>query len=73
MIALAGNVARLDDGTPFAHVHAALSRRDGTVVAGHLREGVVNPTLEIVVHATRRTLHRLIDPTTGLGRLDLAR
>lgn len=73
VIALTGNVARLEDGRPFTHVHAALSRRDGSVVAGHLREGIVNPTLEVFVHATRRTLHRAIDPASGLGRLDLSR
>lgn len=71
VVTVAGNVASLDDGRPFAHVHAALSRRDGSVVAGHLREGVVNPTLEVVVHAAGRPLRRVIDPATGLGRLDL--
>lgn len=73
VVSLSGNVATLDDGRPFAHVHAALSRRDGTVIAGHLREGIVNPTLEVFVHAIPGRLRRVLDPATGLGRLDLER
>lgn len=73
VVTLAGNVASLEDGRPFAHVHAALSRRDGSVVAGHLREGVVNPALEVAVIAAARPLRRTLDPESGLGRLDLSR
>lgn len=72
VVSLAGNVASLEDGRPFAHLHVALSRRDGSVVAGHLREGTVRPTLEVVVQATERPLRRVVDPETGLGRLDLS-
>lgn len=73
VVSLSGNIATLDGGRPFAHVHAALSRRDGTVIAGHLREGIVNPTLEVFVHALPGRLRRVLDPATGLGRLDLER
>ncbi|MBI4513082.1 MAG: DUF296 domain-containing protein [Gemmatimonadetes bacterium] len=71
VITLTGNLAQLENGEPFIHAHVALSRRDGGVVAGHLREGIVNPTLEVFLHATRRPLRRVIDPASGLGRLDL--
>lgn len=71
VITLTGNLARLANGEPFIHAHVALSQRDGGVVAGHLREGIVNPTLEVFLHATGRPLRRAIDPASGLGRLDL--
>lgn len=73
IVSLSGNLATLDDGRLFAHVHAALSRRDGSVIAGHLREGTVNPTLELFVQAAPAALRRVLDPATGLGRLDLSR
>lgn len=72
VVSLSGNLATLADGRLFAHVHAALSRRDGSVIAGHLRDGRVNPTLEVFVQATPGPLRRVLDPTTGLGRLDLS-
>jgi predicted DNA-binding protein with PD1-like motif len=71
VVACLGNLARLDSGDPFAHVHAVLSRRDGTVVGGHLRTAVVGPTLECFVHVAGAALRRMLDPESGLGRLEL--
>src|SRR6266705_1960977 len=47
--ALVGDIALGPDGKPSVHVHAVLGRRDGTAMAGHLQEGHVRPTLEIIV------------------------
>ena len=46
---LVGDIAVGSDGKPSVHVHAVLGRRDGTAMAGHLQEGHVRPTLEIIV------------------------
>ena len=66
---IAGNVALTEDGERKIHVHAVLSRRDGSAIAGHLLEGYVRPTLEITFIEAPETLRRRIDPATGLPLL----
>lgn len=39
----------LKDGKPFPHCHVILGRRDGTVVGGHLLEGMVNNVNELYI------------------------
>jgi uncharacterized protein len=46
---LVGDIAVGPDGKPSVHVHAVLGRRDGTALAGHLQEGRVRPTLEVII------------------------
>ncbi|MGH9032113.1 MAG: PPC domain-containing DNA-binding protein [Acidimicrobiia bacterium] len=71
VLALTGDVA-IADGEPKLHAHVVLGRRDGTTIGGHLLEGRVWPTLEVVVTETPGHLHRRTDPTTGLALIDLA-
>lgn len=40
LVSLSGNIS-LMDGEPFPHVHAVLSRRDGSTVGGHLMRASV--------------------------------
>ncbi|MCX8196206.1 MAG: DNA-binding protein [Acidilobaceae archaeon] len=40
LVSLSGNIS-LMDGEPFPHVHAVLSRRDGSTVGGHLLKATV--------------------------------
>lgn len=47
------------------HVHAVVGRRDGSAHGGHLVEGVVWPTLEVVITETPAHLRRRYDPETG--------
>src|SRR5437660_9181143 len=63
---IVGNVALTEDGARKIHVHAVLSRRDGSAIAGHLLEGHVRPTLEITFIEAPETLRRRVDPVTGL-------
>ena len=49
------------------HVHAVLGRRDGTALAGHLQDGRVRPTLEIIVTESPAHLRKTKDPESGLA------
>lgn len=64
---LIGDVALAPDGSRALHIHLVLGRRDGGALAGHLMEGVVRPTLEVVVTETPAHLHKVLDPESGLA------
>jgi predicted DNA-binding protein with PD1-like motif len=64
---LIGDVAAGPDGKPTVHVHIVLGRRDGSALAGHLAEGHVRPTLEIVLTETPAHLRKVFDPESGLA------
>ena len=64
---LTGDIALDPEGRPAVHVHAVLGRRDGSALAGHLEEGVVRPTLEIVLTESPAVLRKRLDPQSGLA------
>jgi predicted DNA-binding protein with PD1-like motif len=64
---LVGDIAIGPDGKPSVHVHAVLGRRDGTALAGHLQEGHVRPTLEIIVTESPAHLCKTKDQENGLA------
>jgi uncharacterized protein len=76
--ALIGDVADDSKGKPSLHIHAALGTRDGSAKAGHLGEGHVRPTLEVIVTESPTHLRKVKDEESGLalirccisGRLD---
>jgi predicted DNA-binding protein with PD1-like motif len=68
VLSLLGNLARFD-GAPRLHAHAVVSRRDGSTLGGHLLEGWVRPTLEVMVVESPEELVRETDPATGLPLL----
>lgn len=70
VLALVGNVA-MHEGELLVHTHITLGRRDYSVIGGHLREGIVRPTLEVILHAGSEPLQRAVDPKYGLPALDL--
>ncbi len=70
VLSLVGNVA-LDGDEPKVHAHAVLGRPDGRVRGGHLIEGHVRPTLEIVLEEMPRHLVRRHDPRSSLALIDL--
>jgi uncharacterized protein len=67
----AGDVAIGEDGKPTLHVHAVLGRRDGSALAGHLLEGNVRPTLEIIVTESPAHLCKKKDPESGLALISV--
>jgi predicted DNA-binding protein with PD1-like motif len=71
VLSLAGDIALGDDDEPRLHLHAALSKRDGSAWGGHLLEAEVRPTLEAIVTESPPPLRRRVDPGSGLALLDL--
>jgi predicted DNA-binding protein with PD1-like motif len=72
MLSLIGDVAEGQDG-PSLHVHVVLGLSDGTTRGGHLIEGRVFPTLEVVVTETPAELRKLMRPDIGIALIDLDR
>lgn len=64
---LVGDITTGPDGKPSVHVHAVLGRRDGMAMAGHLQEGHVRPTLEIIITEQPSHLCKVKDPESGLA------
>jgi predicted DNA-binding protein with PD1-like motif len=71
VLSFAGNIAG-KDGKPMLHAHVVVGKRDGTAHGGHLLNGRVWPTLELIVTETPAHLHRLKDDETGLPLIDLS-
>ncbi len=66
VLSMIGNIAVVDDGTHKMHVHVVLGCIDATTRGGHLIEGKVRPTLELVLEESPEHLARGIDPKSGL-------
>jgi uncharacterized protein len=64
---LVGDIAVDPKGSPSVHVHAVLGRHDGTALAGHLLEGRVRPTLEVIVTESPVHLCKVKDAESGLA------
>jgi uncharacterized protein len=71
VVAFLGDVALAPDGTPTLHPHVVLSKSDGTAVGGHLLEGYVRPTLEVIVTENPAHLRKKKDPETGLALIEI--
>ena len=65
VLSLQGNLTRVPDGFK-VHAHAVLGRRDGSAIGGHVKRGVVHPTLELSLALTKDVIHRERDAATGL-------
>ncbi len=68
VLVFAGEVAH-HEGTPVIQVRAVLGLADGTTRGGHLLEGSVWPSLEIVVSEDPAHLRKEFDPEVGLSLL----
>jgi predicted DNA-binding protein with PD1-like motif len=70
VLALVGDLA-LDEGEPKLHAHVVVGKSDGSAHGGHLLEGRVRPTLEVIVTESPAHLRRRFDPETGLALIRL--
>jgi predicted DNA-binding protein with PD1-like motif len=66
-----GDVAVGDDGKSSLHIHVVLGLSDGTTRGGHLLEGKVRPTLEVVLTETPAKLRRKKRADIGIALIDL--
>jgi predicted DNA-binding protein with PD1-like motif len=65
LVNLSGNIAWLD-GQLFLHAHATISGRDFIAYAGHLFSATVSITGEFFIVPSGTTVHRVLDPRSGL-------
>ncbi len=65
VLTLAGDIA-VKDGEPQVHAHVVVGKADGTAWGGHLLEGHVWPTLELVLVESPDELRRTLDEETRL-------
>ena len=72
VLSIIGDVA-LADGEPALHAHCVVGLSDGTTRGGHLLEGHVWPTLEVVVRESPARLQKTMRPDVGLALIDLSR
>lgn len=70
VLSLIGDVAEGQDG-PALNIHVVLGLSDGTTRGGHLIEGQVFPTLELVVTENPAELRRVMHPDLGVALIDL--
>jgi predicted DNA-binding protein with PD1-like motif len=71
VLSLVGDIATKEDGEPQVHAHVVVGRSDGTTRGGHLLEGHVRPTLEVILVESPEHLRRKSDEETGLALIDL--
>jgi uncharacterized protein len=70
VLSFVGDIA-LENDEPKVHVHLVVGKADGSAWGGHLMEGHVRPTLEIMVIESPRHLRRRLDPESGLPLIQL--
>ncbi len=70
VLSIIGNVAFLDD-KHVVHAHISLSDTEFKSIGGHLKEGLVSGTLELVFADFKAKLIRKYDSETGLNLLEL--
>ena len=70
VVSLLGDIA-VNGGQPVVHAHAVLGGPDASARVGHLLEGHVWPTLELILEESPRHLRKRHDPDVGLALIDL--
>jgi uncharacterized protein len=66
VLSLIGDVAQ-EKGKPKVHVHMVVGRSDGSTRGGHLMEGHVRPTLEVILTESPAHLRKEHDEESGLA------
>jgi len=70
IVNLSGNIAAMNNEA-YLHCHITLSDVEMETIAGHLKEGVVGATAEIVVIKLDAEIDRKYDENSGLNLMDL--
>ena len=70
VLSLTGDIA-FEGDVPKIHAHIVLGKADGTAYGGHLLEGHVFPTIELILVESPKYLQRRLDKETGLALIDL--
>jgi predicted DNA-binding protein with PD1-like motif len=70
VLSMIGDVAQ-EQGKPKVHVHVVVGRSDGSTRGGHLMEGHVRPTLEVILTESPQHLRKEHDEESGLALIRL--
>lgn len=70
VLSLIGDIALAKDG-PQVHAHIVIGGRDGGARGGHLLDGRVWPTLEVILVESPTHLRRRHDPDSGLALIQV--
>ena len=70
VLSLTGGIT-FEGDVPKIHAHIVLGKADGTAYGGHLLEGHVFPTIELILVESPKYLQRRMDKETGLALIDL--
>lgn len=70
VLIMAGDIV-LDNEKQKIHAHVVLGQPDGSASGGHLLEGRVRPTLEVMLTESPAFLRRSYDPSSGLALINL--
>jgi uncharacterized protein len=71
VLSLVGDIV-IERDLPTVHAHVVLGKSDASAHGGHLIEGHVRPTLEIILTETPRHLRRRFDAESQLALIDPA-
>ena len=71
VMSLIGNFAITPEGESKLHAHVVVGKRDYSAHGGHLLNGIVNPTLEVMVTESPSELARVFHKDKGLALLKL--
>lgn len=72
VLSFLGNVAlHAEKDEPKIHAHAVFGKRDGATLGGHVMDGHVRPTLEVLLIESPDHLQRRTDDRTGLALIDI--
>ena len=72
MLSGIGDIAISDDGKSSLHIHVVLGLSDGSTRGGHLLDGLVQPTLEVILVEMPTHLRRRKRPELGIALIDLS-
>ncbi len=67
---MSGNITTMDNEA-YIHCHATLSDEKMKAVAGHLKEGRISATCEIILVKLNADIKRKFDESTGLNLMEL--
>ena len=70
IINMNGNITTMNKEI-YLHCHITLSDEKMNAIAGHLKEGIISATCEIVLVKLNSTVNRKHDDFTGLNLMDL--
>jgi hypothetical protein len=71
VVAMLGDIATTEDGTPQVHAHVVVAKRGGSAFGGHLLELHVKPTLEVLVTEMPAHLHKRSVPGLPIATIRL--